>query len=50
MEQYKVLYKITQNGNYQLSKDMDFEKACEYRNELLNKRGADTAYVIQIVE
>lgn len=47
-EKYRVLYKGV-NGDYQLSEDMDFGDACEFRNKCLNV-GYDTAYVIQIVE
>ena len=47
-EMYRVLYKGI-NGGFQLSDDMDFDAACQFRNKCLNI-GYDTAYVIQIVE
>lgn len=47
-ELYRVLYKGV-NGGFQLSDDMDFDAACQFRNKCLNM-GYDTAYVIQIVE
>lgn len=47
-ELYRVLYKGI-NGGFQLSDDMDFDAACQFRNKCLNM-GYDTAYVIQIVE
>lgn len=47
-EMYRVLYKGI-NGGFQLSDDMDFDAACQFRNKCLNM-GYDTAYVIQIVE
>lgn len=47
-ELYRVLYKGI-NGGFQLSDDMDFDAACQFRNKCLNK-GYNTAYVIQIVE
>ena len=47
-ELYRVIYKGV-NGGFQLSDDMDFDAACQFRNKCLNI-GYDTAYVIQIVE
>ena len=47
-ELYRVLYKGI-NGGFQLSDDMDFDTACQFRTKCLNM-GYDTAYVIQIVE
>lgn len=47
-EMYRVLYKGINSG-FQLSDDMDFDEACQFRNKCLNN-GYDTAYVIQIVE
>lgn len=47
-ELYRVLYKGV-NGGFQLSDDMDFDAACQFRNECLDM-GYNTAYVIQIVE
>ena len=47
-ELYRVIYKGV-NGGFQLSDDMDFDAACQFRNKCLNM-GYDTAYVIQIVE
>lgn len=47
-EMYRVLYKGI-NGGFQLSDDMDFDTACQFRTKCLNM-GYDTAYVIQIVE
>lgn len=47
-EAYRVLYKGI-NGGFQLSDDMDFDAACQFRNKCLDM-GYDTAYVIQIVE
>lgn len=47
-ELYRVLYKGV-NGGFQLSDDMDFDAACQFRNKCLNM-GYDTAYVIQTVE
>lgn len=47
-ELYRVLYKGI-NGGFQLSDDMDFDTACQFRNKCLDM-GYDTAYVIQIVE
>ena len=47
-ELYRVIYKGV-NGGFQLSDDMDFDAACQFRNKCLNI-GYDTAYVIQIAE
>lgn len=47
-ELYRVLYKGIKEG-FQLSEDMNFNAACEFRNKCLNV-GYNTAYVIQIVE
>ena len=47
-EMYRVLYKGI-NGGFQLSDDMIFDVAVQFRNKCLNM-GYDTAYVIQIVE
>ena len=47
-ELYRVLYKGI-NGGFQLSDDMIFDVAIQFRNKCLNM-GYDTAYVIQIVE
>lgn len=47
-ELYRVIYKGV-NGGFQLSDDIDFDAACQFRNKCLDM-GYDTAYVIQIVE
>lgn len=47
-ELYRVLYKSIKD-RFQLSDDMGFEEACEFRNKCLDS-GYDTAYVIQIIE
>lgn len=47
-DKYRVLYKGV-NGGYQLSDEMDFWDAYEFRNNCLNA-GYNIAYVIKIVE
>ena len=46
-ELYRVLYKGI-NGGFQLSDDMDFDAACQFRNKCLDM-GYKTAYIIRIV-
>ena len=46
-EAYRVLYKGT-NGGFQLSDDMDFDAACQFRDKCLGM-GYDIIYVIQIM-